>query len=139
MAKPPSEEQRRILALSFELGPDGNVYYRNAWSRGIPVSEAEREAYLSIPALGSRRLWLNAIAGRPSVPRRAYWPTAFKLLAAMPARSGYTFLGFGSLAVYLGLHGDAGILEINATLVGTMLFAIGLVVLSGRLRNARKN
>lgn len=91
MPKPPSEEQRRILAQSFEQGADGYIYYRNAWSRGVPVTEAEREAYLAIPAIGSRKAWLKSISGRPTVPKRAYWPTLLRLFAAMPVRSGVMF------------------------------------------------
>jgi len=73
-----------MLALSFEPADTGYIYYHWRWSRGIPVTAEEREAYLSIPALGSRRAWRAAVAGRPSVPARASRPVQRKLLAEIP-------------------------------------------------------
>jgi hypothetical protein len=138
MTKPPSEEQRRILAQSFEQGADGYTYYRNAWSRGIPVTEAEREAYLAIPAIGSRRTWLSAIAGRPSVPRRAYFPTVFNVYSAMPARTGIAFLSFGTFATFIAQSTDSRLVSAFSAVSGIALVSMGLVVLCGRLRSVRK-
>ena len=79
-----SDEQRAILALSFEPTPHGYLYYHWRWSRGVPVTTEEREVYLSIPALGSRRAWRKGIAGRPTSPPRSFQPTQRKLLSTMP-------------------------------------------------------
>lgn len=79
-----SDEQRAILALSFDPSEKGYLYYHWRWSRGVPVTVEEREAYLSIPALGSRRAWRKSIAGRPTSPPRPFQPVQRKLLATMP-------------------------------------------------------
>ncbi|MDB5707895.1 MAG: hypothetical protein JWN66_5011 [Sphingomonas bacterium] len=74
-----------MLALSFEPAESGYIYYHWRWSRGIPVTAEERDAYLRIPALGSRQAWRKGIANRATLPPRAYQPTYRKLLAALPA------------------------------------------------------
>ena len=79
-----TNQQRAILALSFEPTANGYLYYHWRWSRGIPVTPEEREAYLSIPVLGSRRNWRKAIADRSTAPSRAFRPVERKLLASMP-------------------------------------------------------
>lgn len=84
MTEPPLDRQRALFALSFEPAENGYVYYHRRWSRGIPVTAEERDAYLRIPAWGSRHAWQRAIAGRPTVPPRPYRPVQRKLLATMP-------------------------------------------------------
>lgn len=79
-----SDEQRAILALSFDPSEKGYLYYHWRWSHGVPVTVEEREAYLSIPALRSRRAWRKSIAGRPTSPPRPFQPVQRKLLATMP-------------------------------------------------------
>jgi hypothetical protein len=86
-----SDEQRAILALRFDPFEKGYLYYLWRWSRGVPVTVEEREArsekreaYLSIPALRSRRAWRKSIAGRPISPPRPFQPVQRKLLATMP-------------------------------------------------------
>lgn len=79
-----ADKQRTILALSFEPAENGYLYYHWRWSRGVPVTAEERDEYLSIPALGSRRAWRKSIAGRPTSPPRSFQPAQRKLLAAMP-------------------------------------------------------
>jgi hypothetical protein len=73
-----------ISSTAFEPSSDGFVYYENAWSRGIPVSDAERQVYL----YGSQSEWLEAIVGREAtMPRRPYWRAVKRILAA-------SFLGY---------------------------------------------
>jgi hypothetical protein len=68
-----------ISTTAFEPSRGGFVFYENAWSRGIPVSADERQAYL----YGSQSEWLEAIAGREAtMPRRPYWRTVKRILTA---------------------------------------------------------
>jgi len=70
---------REILEAAFEQIDGQWVWYANAWSGGIMVSPSERELYLSFKPLAFRK----ALAGRPaSYPRRAYWPTLRRMVAA---------------------------------------------------------
>ena len=100
----PSEEQRGILMLSFEPAESGYIYYHNRWSRGIPVTEKERDEYLSIPVFGSRRAWRKSLAGRETLSPRAYKPVARKLLRAMPLRMAVLSLIFGLSLLFAGLN-----------------------------------
>lgn len=90
-----SDAQRAMLALSFEQVGDGYLYYHWRWSRGIPVTADEREAYLAIPVVGSRRTWRKSIAGRSTMPSRAFRPVQQKLLAAFPVSMIVMALLFG--------------------------------------------
>jgi hypothetical protein len=118
-----SKHKRDILALSFEPTEDGFLYYHRRWSRGVPVSAEEREAYLSIPALGSRRGWRKAIAGRPTAAPRAFRPVQRKLLASLP-------IGMSAMSVLIGLlialSGLAALQTFGglARAVGGLLFVI---------------
>ncbi|WCM27425.1 hypothetical protein NDN01_00345 [Sphingomonas sp. QA11] len=98
-----SEQQRSILALSFEPINQGYLYYHWRWSRGIPVSAEERDAYLAIPALGSRRAWRRSIAGRPTSPPRSFRPAQQKLLASMPISMALIAFLFGVPLALSGL------------------------------------
>jgi len=46
-----------IGTTAFDRVGDGFVYYANAWSKGIPVSAAARDAYL----FGPRSEWFDSI------------------------------------------------------------------------------
>jgi len=91
-------EERAFLDSSFEPAGDGFLFYRTHWSRGIPVSAAEREAYLARP-FGDERLHFEAmIRGRAaSGPRRPYRRSYGRTLAAFPASFGAAFLAFGAM------------------------------------------
>ena len=118
--------QRAMLALSFEPSGDGHVYYHRRWSRGIPGSAEEREDYLRIPALGSRRAWRNSIAGRPTVPPRAHGPVQRKIFETMPWHIGPLMLLVGMATLIQGL---------NATgLLGRANLLFGIFCLFGALR-----
>jgi hypothetical protein len=116
-----SEQQRDILALSFELAENGYLYYQSRWSRGVPVTAEEREAYLSIPALGSRRGWRKAIAGRPTGPPRAFRPVYRRLLASLPKRMIFAAVLIGFPIALIGLA-DLRTLGGLALAVGGLLF-----------------
>lgn len=99
-----SAEQREILALSFEQTEGSYIYYHNRWSPGIPVTGEEREEYLRISVFGSRRAWRKSIKGRETLPPRAYWPLARKLLRAMPLQMAVLSLIFGLSFMLAGLN-----------------------------------
>lgn len=74
-----SEHQDGLLATAFEKVEGQWVWYANAWSRGLAVSESERDLYLAFKSLAFRQ----AIKGRTaSHPRRPYWPTLKRILLA---------------------------------------------------------
>ena len=112
-----------MLVLSFEPNGDGYTYYHNRWSRGVPVTAEEREAYLDIPALGSRRAWRAAISGRRTLPPRPYGPTARKIRGALPLRMALSGIVFG-IAALLGGLGD---LWSDHMTPGTILWSVLLV------------
>ena len=80
-----SERQRKLLEIAFEPYDDGYVFYRNAWTGGVPVSARERELYLSMPVLGSRQAYYDRIKGRETVtPPRPYDAALTKIAQATP-------------------------------------------------------
>ncbi|QIG81233.1 hypothetical protein [Stakelama tenebrarum] len=117
-----ANHQRAALALSFEPDDDGYLYYHWRWSRGIPVTAEEREAYLAIPVLGSRRAWRKSISGRPTAPHRAFRPVQQKLLARMPIS-----MIVVALLVGIALAGS-GLVELQ-TLSGLARAMIGLMAI----------
>ena len=73
------ERHPHLRSIKFDRVADGFVYYECAWSKGIPVSAAAREAYI----LGLRGEWFDAILGREATaPRRPYWRTMKRMLIA---------------------------------------------------------
>jgi hypothetical protein len=125
MAPSFQSEQRDLLALSFEESEQGYIYYHNRWSRGVPVSAEEREAYLRIPALGSRKAWRKSLKGRQTLPPRAFNPVMMKLLAAMPRRMAFLGVAFGFAGLVQGSS------EPNALLAGLFIFGGGAMLVFG--------
>ena len=78
------ERHPHIGSTAFERSSEGFIYYANAWSKGIPVSTAARQAYI----FGPREEWFEAILGEAAtLPRRPYWRTVKRILTA-------AFLGY---------------------------------------------
>lgn len=70
---------RHILSTGFDRDGEGWLYYRNAWSGGVPVSSGERELFLAGRLLKFRRL----VSGRAAVTRpRPYWPMLRRMITA---------------------------------------------------------
>ncbi|MET1110957.1 MAG: hypothetical protein ABWX67_05445 [Allosphingosinicella sp.] len=83
------DEQRRLFDTSFEPHGAGFLFYRHRWSKGIPVSAAEREEYLAIPLLGSRRAFYRKIRDRrPVRGARDYHRSARRMAKALPDSMG---------------------------------------------------
>ena len=79
------EAERRLLETAFEPHGDGYLFYRNRWSSGIPVTAAEREQYLAIPALGSRKAFYLQIEGRtPATGPRNASDVRGRMISAIP-------------------------------------------------------
>ncbi|MDB5709130.1 MAG: hypothetical protein JWL96_1200 [Sphingomonas bacterium] len=131
------EEQRRILSLSFEPQGDGYLYYHWRWSRGVPVSAAEREAYLRIPALGSRRAWRRAIEGRLTAPPRAYGPVHQKLAAAFPAHMVVMGIIFGSVALISAWNAPSVPEKIGVALVGFIMLLLMVPIVVAKISARR--
>lgn len=73
------ERRPHLASIKFERVAGGFVYYASAWSKGVPVSAAAREAYI----FGSRGEGFEAILGREATaPRRPYWRTMKRMLIA---------------------------------------------------------
>ena len=107
-----SAEQRDILSVSFEPAESGYIYYHNRWSRGIPVTEKERNEYLGIPMFGSRRAWRRSLEGRETLPPRAYRPVARKLLRTVPPGMAVTSLIVGLSLLLAGMKAPGLILAV---------------------------
>jgi hypothetical protein len=74
------DQRPYIGSTAFDRAGDGFVYYSNAWSKGIPVSAAARNAYL----FGPRSEWFDALSGREAtVARRPYWHSLRRILTAI--------------------------------------------------------
>lgn len=132
MAFSSPEQQRAILSLSFEPAGDGFIYYHKAWSRGIPVTVHEREAYLGIPALGSRRAWRHSIANRQTVAPRPYLPMLHKLLAVMPIQMALVSALFGAASIVSGLSAGDSMLGLGYFVGGIVLAVFGVSSLIAR-------
>ena len=117
------DRQRPMLALSFEPTDDGYVYYHWRWSRGIPVTIEEREAYLRIPALGSRRAWRRAIAERATVAPRPFGPTHRKLLARMPVSAMVAGFSIGAILALTALAEPSSVSRIFCMIAGLAMIA----------------
>lgn len=96
-------EERDFLDTSFEPHGDGYAFYRHHFARGIPVTAAEREAYLRPPLDGSRQEFYDAIRGRPaSLPRRSWWRSQRLTLAGIPAGFGFGLVLVGAMLLWRG-------------------------------------
>lgn len=129
------EQQREMLALSFEQTPSGYVYYHYRWSRGVPVSAAERESYLNIPALGSRRAWRKSIEGRPTVPHRQWSPTGWKLLAALPLSMAFIGALFGVTGIFSGVAEANRLLAALYIIAGASMLIFGGAIIVAHLKD----
>lgn len=132
-------QQRAILALSFEPLGDGYAYYHYRWSRGIPVTAEEREAYLDIPALGSRHAWRKSIADRETVPPRSYRSVQRKLLAAMPVQMAVVALVTGTLGLLSGLAATNVALAMTYTISGAVMIIFGASIIWARIFRRQDN
>lgn len=136
------DQQRKMLSISFAPHGDGYLYYRNSWSRGVPVSAAEREAYISMPlttsTFGSRRAWRQSIAGREAIGRRRpYGPAELKLLAAMPSGFAVIFLLGAATGIAGAIHATTQLSLVgNGVFAGTMLL-LGVAVAFAKLTSRR--
>jgi hypothetical protein len=135
-----ADRKHATLALSFEPNGDGYLYYRDRWARGIPVTSAERDAYLHAPVLASRRAWHDSIDGRETLPPRPYGPVRRKLKAAMPLRVAVFDIVFGLfilLASAAGLRSGDSVRSLLGSLLflalGGGMFAWGISLVIARL------
>jgi hypothetical protein len=125
------EEERRLLELSFEAHGEEYHYYRNRWSRGVPVTASEREDYLA--GGPSRRAFHAAVAARAAVaPPRRFGPVYWEMLGRMPWFMGAAALIFG-LLMSLAWFSDAAL----ASRVLQLFFGLGLIVFGAQFLWAR--
>jgi hypothetical protein len=125
-------EQREILALSFEPNGDGFVYYHYGWSRGIPVTLEEREAYLAISVYGSRRDWRKALAGRETFPPRDYKLLQVKILEKMPHRVAMMTLASGVGILISAFIQESGVGEAVSLVIGCTMIIFAISVFAAR-------
>jgi hypothetical protein len=127
-------EERHMLDSSFEPHGDGYVFYRHHFARGVPVTAAEREAYLRPPLGGSRRDFHEAIRGRPaSLPRRSWWGSQRATLAAIPAQIGLALILVGAMLLWRSRGFDEPPLRWLLTTAGVLGTTYGTLVLAVRL------
>lgn len=136
MALPSPSQQREMLELSFEQTENGFVYYHYRWSRGIPVTAEEREEYLNIPVLGSRRAWRKALSGRESLQPRPYAPVAWKLLRRMPVRMALLSMIFGVAGLLSAPYAANMLLAAMYAVVGCAMLFFGTSIVAARFRDA---
>ena len=136
-------EERHFLASSFEPNGEGYAFYRHHFARGVPVTAAEREAYLESPLDGSRRAFYEAIAGREaSLPRRPWWRSQRATLAGIPAGFGFGLILVGAMLLWRGRGFEPPLLWLLAgagalgTIYGALAVAVRLSANAGRGRPA---
>ena len=131
-------EERAFLDTSFEPHGEGFAFYRHHWARGIEVSAAEREAFLSPPLDGDRAVFYRAIAGRPAtLPRRPYRRALGAMLMGFPVGFGWSFVGAGVLLLWRGATADAAWLGWLCLIAGAVSAAFGSAILLHRLARGR--
>jgi len=133
-------EERALLDTSFEPDGDGFLFYRSHWSRGIPVSAAEREAYLARPFDAERRRFEELIRGRPATaPRRPYGRSQARMLAAFPASVAVAGLAFGAMFLSRAYAAeDSPALVALWWIAGGLSAGFGLGIVLVRLGGARR-
>jgi len=98
---------------------DGFIFYGGLFSRGIRISRAEAEIWLS----GDEAAWSDIIQGRtPTEPPRPYWPALQSRLASLPR--GYHFL-----LVMVGLSFVAQAIRASSLLGGVIQGVGGAVAI----------
>jgi hypothetical protein len=137
MASFRSHEQRDLFALSFEPSGEGYHYYHYRWSRGVPVTAAERDAYLNIPIFGSRRAWRKSLIGRETLPPRSYASVRQKLLAAMPYRMAFGGVIVGAVGLVSGLSERDTAIKIVYLVAGAVMLIFGVSILVARFMQSR--
>ena len=134
-------EERHMLDSSFEPNGDGYAFYRHHLARGVPVTAAEREAYLRPPLGGSRRDFHEAIRGREaSLPRRGWWRSQRATLAAIPATVGLGLILVGAMLLWRSGGMDEPPLRWLLAVAGVLGISYGTLVLAVRpfARGGRK-
>ena len=127
-------EERTFLDSSFEPHGDGFAFYRHHLARGVPVTAAEREAYLRPPLDGSRRDFYAAIRGRPAtLPRRPWRRSQRATLAAIPAGFGLGLMLVGATLAWRALGFEPPSLRWFLTGAGLLGAIYGALVLAVRL------
>jgi hypothetical protein len=102
-----ADDQRKLLESSFEPHGSGFLFYRNRWSKGIPVSAAERDAYLAIPVFGSRANFYAQIKGRAPVGGpRGYHYVARQMANALPKGMATSVLLLSSALMIFGIFAN---------------------------------
>ena len=127
-----------MLALSFEPTEDGFLYYHYRWSRGIPVTPEEREAYLNIPAFGSRSAWRKSLAERATTPPRAYGPVLRKQLRTMPLSMAIFGLVFGVIGLVLGFNEPNMAIAIMYGVAGCAMLFFGGSIVAARFQAVQR-
>ena len=99
-------ERYRLYSVAFEPFGDGFVYYRNRWSRGVPVSADERERFLSSNPFSAYRLGREWARQRTPVapPRRG---ASGKIMDAMPTSSVLAFVTATAIFAGAALKGGS--------------------------------
>ncbi len=103
-----SEEMERVvLETAFEPDGENYLFYYGRWSYGIPVTEAERQAYITSNSFIARRDWVRNVRRRQSTaPRRSPHGRNLRLRAATPLV--LTVFGFclGAFLIFAGVAGN---------------------------------
>jgi hypothetical protein len=126
------EDQRRILETAFEPDGDGFLFYRNRWSGGVPVTAAERDAYLRKSAFASRRAFYRKIAGRARGRRRDYGSASTRMATAFPHGWAVGLIALGSSLLIRGLFTDDDWRRWTALAGGVLTVSLGLWLLIKR-------
>ena len=130
------EDQRLLLETSFEPHGTGFLFYRHRWAKGVPVSAAERDEYLAIPVLGSRRAFYRKIKDRAPVKgEREYRRAAARMASALPQGMAVGILLLSGGLILRGFSASAPLEQWAAFLSGAAGIFFGLWIVSYRRTN----
>jgi hypothetical protein len=133
-----TEDHRRLLETSFEPYGSGYLFYRNRWSRGVPVSAEEREEYLAIPVFGSRRAFYKRIEARqPLFGPRDYDSAAQRMASALPKGFASSCLAFSIGAVLRAIYASSPTERWLALSCAVLLVLLGAWIIFYRRKRLR--
>jgi hypothetical protein len=124
------DERRELLSLAFEPSADGYVYYRNRWSGGVPVTNHEREAFLSSDIGGMYRLSREFSKRRPITPPRHFNP--WLIADALPKTLGPSLIGMAVVASGIAISTTGRVLSSAMWLCTGFLAICGIALLLRR-------
>jgi uncharacterized membrane protein YhaH (DUF805 family) len=128
---------KRLIELSFEPYGDGFVFYKNAWSSGIPVTAEEREAYLSAEPFAWSAIRKGFEGRRPLTPPQEL-RTVLDRLRVYPTFMMLPVLVFAWIALRFASAIQEPLLRVPIIFFGVIGLGLSLITFVAKLLPARR-